>query len=206
MWQAACCDSASFDLPADFLAECIREVEAAQRAAVQIGAAAKGRLYDGLGLRVSCWAHASMQDVHGLLHIAVQLVLMLQRCLAMPSSGACRAPGMLAQAGTLGTSTDKPDLAGDLAAAAEIPKRLESAIAAINPGPQGYTAPGALVRPGRLANRFRRRTQQGPGLGAEGRGRQAPGGEGVAGASPAGPAAGPHAADRLDHQWSWGRA
>ena len=42
-------------------------------------------------------------------------------------------------------SNVKPDLAADLRAAADILKRLESAIAAINPGPQGFTAPGAFI-------------------------------------------------------------
>ena len=42
-------------------------------------------------------------------------------------------------------STDKPDLAGDLQAAGDILKRLESAIAAVRPPEQGVTAPGAYL-------------------------------------------------------------
>ena len=42
-------------------------------------------------------------------------------------------------------STDKPDLVGDLQAAGDILKRLESAIAAVRPPEQGVTAPGAYL-------------------------------------------------------------
>ena len=42
-------------------------------------------------------------------------------------------------------TTDQPDLAGDLQAAGDILKRLESAIALIKPPEQGFTAPGAYL-------------------------------------------------------------
>ena len=48
------------------------------------------------------------------------------------------------QAGTM-ASTDRPDLAADLRAASDILKRLESAIAAVKPSAQGFTAPGAYL-------------------------------------------------------------
>ena len=56
--QGACCDSASFDLPADLLADCIREVDKATHTAGQMREAGKRRTYDGLGLRVRCAAVA----------------------------------------------------------------------------------------------------------------------------------------------------
>ena len=52
MVQNSCCESASFDLPADLLADCIREVEAAEQLAAPFREAGKRRRYDGLGLRV----------------------------------------------------------------------------------------------------------------------------------------------------------
>ena len=39
----------------------------------------------------------------------------------------------------------KPDLVADLRAAGDILKRLESAIATIDPKPEGFTAPGAFM-------------------------------------------------------------
>ena len=50
--QQSCSDASSFDLRADLLADCIREVEAATRQANLLREAGKRRQYDGLGLRV----------------------------------------------------------------------------------------------------------------------------------------------------------
>ena len=50
--QQSCSEAASFDLRADLLADCIREVDQAAEQAERMREAGKRRQYDGLGLRV----------------------------------------------------------------------------------------------------------------------------------------------------------